>query len=44
LVTLVHVDTKDGDITRSLRYYPNKTNFPGLTTDALILFLRSLQD
>lgn len=43
LATLIHVDTREGDIIRPLKYYPNQTNFEYITTQSLILFLKSLR-
>tara|TARA_Y100000389_G_C17416032_1_gene493758 strand:+ start:495 stop:1604 length:1110 start_codon:yes stop_codon:yes gene_type:complete len=41
---LIHADTRDGRIIQPLKYYPNWTNFKSISTDALILFLKSLRD
>jgi hypothetical protein len=41
---LIHADTRKGGIIQPLKYYPNWTNFESISSDALILFLKSLQD
>jgi hypothetical protein len=40
---LIHADTREGGIIQPLKYYPNWTNFENISTDTLILFLKSLQ-